>query len=112
LPFHLAGQPFHRIQLSILNTLSVHHRTSVEPDVSFLRCCQGSHPAPYQERYEVCVVGGVSSRSKKRDSHPPAHQPKLSMAISFEIRILIAMTSKDDSEKPSKGNVPKRINVF
>ena len=47
LPFHLAGQPFHRIQPNILNTLNVHHRPSAELDVSFLRCCQGSHPTPY-----------------------------------------------------------------
>jgi hypothetical protein len=47
LPFHLAGQPFHRSPLNILNTLNVHHSTSVERGVPFLRCCQGSRPAPY-----------------------------------------------------------------
>jgi len=44
LPFHLAGQPFHRFTLDFLHNLAIVSLFMRRVDVSFLRCCQGSHP--------------------------------------------------------------------
>ena len=89
LPFHLAGQPFHRSPPNSSTRYHVHHRTNAKRDVSFLRRTQDSHPTPSTSAATSAWWAEFPHAHKERDSRPPAHQPKLRYATSLEIRILI-----------------------
>jgi len=65
---------------SLLGDLARHIVTDLV-GVSFLFRSRGSRPTPCG--VAGCAVGGVSSGRKWPESHPPAHQPKLSFYLSI-----------------------------
>jgi len=94
-PFHLAGQPFHRIQPNILNT----YACIIVPTPSWTCrfCAVAKALALRPMRALRCLRGGRSFLTlHERDSRPPAHQPRLSMESSSEIRIMITTTHSDN----------------
>ncbi len=92
LPFHLAGQPFHRNPPNILNTFKA-CIIVVTLSGTYRFCAVAKALALRPMRALRRLRGGRSFLTlRERDSHPPAHQPKQSMAESSEIRIMIATT--------------------